>query len=591
MLRQLTIENIGVIDRLDIPFEAGFTVLTGETGAGKSIIVDCISLALGAKADALLLRSGAETARVEAVFDLDADDLLLPPELLRKIAVKDSEPVLSLRMTREIGRDGRNECTVNGRKVALKVLQEAGRHLAEAHGQRQTLSLLRPGEQRDILDRYGDLEEARQHVAETVRQLRRIRSELGKLRRKDAELAARRDALEHELRAFRDIAPVPGEDDVLQRERSRLAHAEQLGLLAGAARALLIEPPRGDTGAVDALAEIAQNMREAAELDADVRTTWEAAEALAEQAQDMALSLSRYAETLETDPNRLDAVEERIATLDDLKRRHKGTLEDVIEWGERAGQELLGLEKASGRVAELVAQEGRVNGQVIEHSWTLFKARSAAAARLGRALESEIESLAMGGTRVVVQVRSALGDVRNGEAADALSICDESGSDDVEILIAPNAGEPPRPLSRIASGGEMARVTLAIKTVLAHADIRSLVLDEIDVGVGGHVGGTIGSKLANLARRQQVVCVTHLPQVAAHADHHMRVFKRTERGRTVARVKSLDNHESRIQELSKMIGSNSPAGRQSMGELLDAARGYDAERESGVTLRLLEAAG
>ena len=591
MLRQLTIENIGVIDRLDIPFEAGFTVLTGETGAGKSIIVDCISLALGAKADALLLRSGAETARVEAVFDLDADDLLLPPELLRKIAVKDSEPVLSLRMTREIGRDGRNECTVNGRKVALKVLQEAGRHLAEAHGQRQTLSLLRPGEQRDILDRYGDLEEARQHVAETVRQLRRIRSELGKLRRKDAELAARRDALEHELRAFREISPVSGEDDALQRERSRLAHAEQLGLLAGAARALLIEPPRGDTGAVDALAEIAQNMREAAELDADVRTTWEAAEALAEQAQDMALSLSRYAETLETDPNRLDAVEERIATLDDLKRRHKGTLEDVIEWGERAGQELLGLEKASGRVAELVAQEGRVNGQVIEHSWTLFRARSAAAARLGRALESEIESLAMGGTRVVVQVRSALGDVRNGEAADALSICDESGSDDVEILIAPNAGEPPRSLSRIASGGEMARVTLAIKTVLAHADIRSLVLDEIDVGVGGHVGGTIGSKLANLARRQQVVCVTHLPQVAAHADHHMRVFKRTERGRTVARVKSLDNHESRIQELSKMIGSNSPAGRQSMGELLDAARGYDAERESGVTLRLLEAAG
>ena len=188
-------------------------------------------------------------------------------------------------------------------------------------------------------------------------------------------------------------------------------------------------------------------------------------------------------------------------------------------------------------------------------------------------------------------MRSALGDVGNGEAADALSICDESGSDDVEILIAPNAGEPPRPLSRIASGGEMARVTLAIKTVLAHADIRSLVLDEIDVGVGGHVGGTIGSKLANLARRQQVVCVTHLPQVAAHADHHMRVFKRTERGRTVARVKSLDNHESRIQELSKMIGSNSPAGRQSMGELLDAARGYDAERESGVTLRLLEAAG
>ncbi len=598
MLRQLTIKNIGVIDRLDIPFEAGFTVLTGETGAGKSIIVDCISLALGAKADALLLRSGAETARVEAVFELDADDILLPPELLRKIAVKDSEPGLSLRMTREISKDGRTECTVNGRKVALKVLQETGRRLAEAHGQRQTLSLLRPGEQRDILDRYGDLEETRERVAETVRQLRRIRAELGKLRRKDAEVAARRDALEHELRAFREIAPVPGEDDALQRERSRLAHAEQLGLLAGASRGLLIDPPRGDTGAVDALAETAQNMRDAAELDADLRPTWEAAEALAEQAQDMALSLSRYAETLETDPNRLDTVEERIAALDDLKRKHGETLENVITWGEEAEQELAGLEKASEQVEELVVRESRLNGEVMERARSLSGARRAAGARLSRALEIEIETLALAGTRVVVQVCSKLEGVppssvmeETQDFADALTLCDESGCDEVEILIAPNEGEPPRPLSRIASGGEMARVTLAIKTVLAHADVRSLVLDEIDVGVGGHVGGTIGSKLADLARRQQVVCVTHLPQVAAHADHHMRVFKRTERGRTLARVEKLDNHDSRIQELSKMIGSNSPAGRQSMGELLDAAHGYDAERESGVTLRLLEAAG
>ncbi len=569
MLRRLTIENIGVIDRLDIPFDDGFTVLTGETGAGKSIIVNCISLVLGAKSDASLLRSGAETARVEAVFETDASG--------------------TIHVAREMRSDGSSACTVNGRKAGLKTLQQTGRQLTETHGQRQTLSLLGPGEERDTLDRYGGLYEMRGRVADSVKQLRQARSELKRLRRKDAERTARRDELEHDIRAFRDIAPVPGEDDALQRERSRLANAEQLGSLTGAARSLLIEPPRGDVGATDALAEIAQHLREATNLDSDMRQSWEEAEALAEQAQELALSLARYVESLETNPNRLDAVEERIVALDDLKRRHGGSLQDVIAWGENAEQELAGLDKASEQIAELAARESRLNGEVIEHSKALSEARSAAAARFGRALESEIEALAMAGTRIDVDVRSALR--TSGDSTDTLEICGEAGCDEVEILIAPNEGEPPRPLSKIASGGEMARVMLAIKTVLAHSDARSLVLDEVDVGVGGHVGGTIGSKLADLACRQQVICVTHLPQVAAHADHHLRVSKETRDGRTATQVENLVDDGSRIGELTAMIGSDSAAGRRSMEELLDAARGCETARESGVTLRLLEAAG
>ncbi len=599
MLRQLTIENIGVIDRLDIPFEDGFTVLTGETGAGKSIIINCVSLVLGAEADGSLVRSGADQARIEAVFEPDGFYDSVPASLLKKLGIKNEEAPLTLRVMREIDEEGRGDCIVNGRKVALKLLQEAGRYLAESHGQRQTLGLLRPGEQRDVLDRYGELEEEREAVADFVRQLRRIRSELKRIRREEAKAAARRDELGYELAAFREIAPVPDEDAVLERERSRLAYAEQLVALTGAARSLLIDPARGGESVVDTLGEISQNSREAAAMDAELQATRQAAEALAEQAQELALSLGRYLEVLEADPNRLEVVEERMAALDGLKRRHGGSLEDVVAWAESAEQELAGLDKASDRVAELAAEESELNRQVINLARSLSVERSSAAARLGRSIEQEIETLALAGTRINVDVRPAFtvtGRVDAGtetQDVDALSMCDESGGDEVEILIAPNQGESRRPLAAIASGGEMARVMLAIKTVLARGDARTLALDEIDVGVGGHVGGTIGSKLADLRHGQQVICVTHLPQVAAHADHHIRVLKRTDDGRTVTRIQQLRDDDARAEELSKMIGSSTVAGRKSMQELLDAARGQDGiqEPEAGVVLRLLEAVG
>ncbi len=600
MLRRLTIENVGVIDRLNIPFEDGFTVLTGETGAGKSIIINCISLVLGAKSDSSLVRSGAEKARIEAVFELNEKYGSLPDGLLKKLGIENAESESTLRVAREIDDKGRSGCTVNGRKVALKLLQDVGRYFAESHGQRQTLALLQPGEQREILDRYGELEEEQESVADAVRQLRQARSDLKRLRREEAKATARREELEYELASFREIAPVAGEDASLERERSRLAHAEQLVTLAGATRSLLIDPTHGGSSVVDVLGEAGQNTREAAALDAELQATWEAAESLAEQAHDLVLSLGRYLEGLEADPNRLDVVEERMAALDGLKRRHGGSLEDVIAWSNRAEQELAGLDKVSGRVAELAAEESRLNRQVMERALSLSAERSRAAVRLGRALEEEIETLALAGTRIVLDVRSALASATNasvndssGQQTDALTMCDESGGDEVEILIAPNKGEPLRPLTAIASGGEMARVMLGVKTVLAVGDARTLAIDEIDVGVGGHVGGTIGSKLAGLGRKQQVICVTHLPQVAAHAEQHIRVLKQIDDRRTVTRIELLEDDDARAEELSKMIGSGTAAGRRSMKELLDGARGNGGreESETGVVLRLLEAVG
>ena len=600
MLRRLLIENIGVIERLDIPFDDGFTVLTGETGAGKSIIVSCLSLALGERADGSVVRSGAARARLEAVFEPDEIKAAIPAALLENLGITDEESPLTLHVTREIHVKGRSECAVNGRKVSLKVLRQAGRYLAESHGQRQTLALLETGEQRNILDHYGDLDGEREAAADSLRQLRLVRADVNRLRRSEAEAADRRETLQHELAAFRDIAPTPGEDTALERERSRLAHAEQLGHLADSSRELLIESQRGDAAVTDTLAEIARNLRQAAALDSNLRPTWEAAEALAEQAQEIAVSMGRYSESLDADPTRLNLVEGRIGAIDDLKRRHGGTLEDVISWAEQTELELAGLERDSERAAELAVLETRLNAEVMERAQSLSAKRAHAAARFGRALETEIETLALAGTRVVVDVRSSLAAAGEDESSgdsqksvDALRLCDESGSDEVEFLIAPNEGEPLRPLSQVASGGEMARVMLAVKTTLSCGDARTLALDEIDVGVGGHVGGAIGGNLAMLGRWQQVICVTHLPQVAAHADQHIRVFKQTEGGRAFTRIEHLREYDARAGELAKMIGSNTAAGLRSMGELLDSARRYDGAGElgSGIVLRLLEAVG
>ena len=595
MLRRMTIENIGVIDCLDIPFEDGLTALTGETGAGKSIIVNCLAIVLGAEANASVVRSGAELARIDAVFEADGLYERIPPALLNKLGVAESDSPFLLRVTREISAHGGSTCAVNGRDVPLETLRHAAAYLAEWHGQRQNLAFLEPSEQRDMLDRYGGLDDDRDEVAETVRRLRKVRAEMSRLRRRAAKESARRDELESELADFHAIAPTPGEDRALESERARLAHAEQLGVFIGAARAILVDPPQSRASVVDSLAELSQNARKAAELDAQLSGVTETTDMALDQLQDLARSLDRYLEGLTADPSRLDAVEERIEALNRLKRQHGDSLEDVMAWAHRAQQDLAGLDKTSNRLTELTVEEERLNAAVLDSATSLSAKRSQAAVRLGCDLETEIAALALEGARVIVDVRCGIAstDDDSPRRADALTSCDESGGDHVEILIAPNVGEPAASLYAIASGGEISRVVLAIKTVLSRGDARTLALDEIDVGVGGHVGGAIGSKLAGLGRDQQVICVTHLPQVAAHAANHIRVFKREEAGRMVTGIENLTTHDERADELSRMIGSGTAAARRSMGELLEAAHDHNGQSyvPARGSLRLLEAVG
>lgn len=604
MLCGLTIENIGVIDRVVIPFAAGFNVLTGETGAGKSIIVESIGLALGARTDASLLRAGAPAARVEAVFDVEAGEFSLPEELTVKLDIREKAGRMAICLAREIKADGRGVCAVNGRHVSLKTLQDVGRRLVDAHGQRQTMSLLRTSEHRELLDHYGGLLELRGEFVDALHRLRAARAELAQIRQDEDEQAARLAQLTRELQAIRDVAPVLGEDDVLTRERTRLANAAQLRQLAGSAKSSLVDNAGAESSGADALAEMAQGLRAASELDADLRPLHEAAEALWEQAQDIAHALGRYVEDLDTDPNRLEYVDQRVAMIDELKDKHGGSIEQVIAHGETSEVELEQLIATPERRAALEETERMLAAGVVGRGVELSRARQTAAARLGQALEAEIADLALPGAGVAVQVTPMRGDATTGKAATGLDSevaddagdeepygLDESGIDHVEILIAPNDGEPLRPLVKTASGGEMARLMLALKSVLVRGGAPTLVLDEIDVGVGGHVGATVGRKLSGLAEQHQVICVTHLPQVASYASRHFRVVKGSMEGRTITRVEHLADRQSRIAELAQMIGSQSASARRSVGEMLDDAQLGESNPESPVTLRLLEAVG
>ena len=604
MLCRLTIENIGVIERVVIPFAPGFNVLTGETGSGKSMIVESIGLALGARGDASLLRAGEPAARVEAAFDVEVGDLSLPVALARKIGIGEEAGRMVVCLTREIKADGRGACSVNGRHVSLKTLQDVGRRLVDVHGQRQTMSLLRTAEHRELLDHYGGLIEMRGTFADALREQRTSRDELAQLRQDEDQQAARLAQLTNELETIRDVAPVPGEDDALTRERTRLANAVQLRQLAGSAKSSLVDNVGVESCGADALAETAQSLRTASELDADLKPLHEAAEALWEQAQDLAHALGRYVDDLDTDPNRLEYVDQRVALIDELKDKHGGSIEEVIAHGERAAAELVELIATPERRAALEETERLLAAGVVKLGGELSLARKAAADRLGQALETEISDLALWGARIAVQVTPMPDGVVAGKAApvrdaevakdgggEAAYDFDESGIDHVEIFIAPNDGEPLRPLVKTASGGEMARMMLALKSVLSRGGAPTLVLDEIDVGVGGHVGATVGRKLIALTDQHQVICVTHLPQVASHAGHHFRVVKRVTAGRTVTRVEHLADRTARIAELAQMIGSQSASARRSVGEMLDGAQAGEAKPESPVTLRLLEAVG
>ncbi len=577
MLSELTIRDFAIIDELHLRFAPGFNVLTGETGAGKSIIVDAVSLVLGGRADMEFVRSGAPKATVEAVFALDAEAQAVLGPLLEEDGLEGDDPALLL-LAREVRREGRNVCRVNGRAVSLKVLSGVGQFLVDIHGQTEHLSLMRVGEHVDLLDRYGDLWSLRNEVESLVRQFHGVRGELASLRRDERELARRVDLLQYQVREIESARLEPGEDQELGQERTLLANAEQLGDLSDEAQLALFGGDEERPSALDQVQKAVRALSGLARLDPQIASLLETAEALSYQVEDLSGSLREYQERIEFDPRRLNQVEERLALIHSLQRKYGDRIEDVLAYATRARREMETIEHSEERIAELEVEEERLLRQVGQAGARLSTLRREAGERLSAGIEGQLEELSMARARFGVGL-TWRSDPEGAYVEGQRVGFDLTGLDRVEFLIAPNVGEPLKPLVRIASGGETSRLMLALKTVLAQADrTPTLIFDEIDAGIGGRVGAVVGRKLWDLtvsdggkARSHQVLCVTHLPQLASYADRHLQVRKGIVGERTVTNVHSLAGDE-REQELAGMLGALTEQTRASAREMIAASQ-------------------
>ncbi len=580
MLRLLSVTNFATIEQLEIELAADFNVLTGETGAGKSIIVDAVSLLLGGRADAGMVRSGARQARVEGVFLLGEDLMQAVGGGLDEYGIESGDEELIV--AREVNLDGRNTCRVNGRIVPLRLLNGLAERLVDIHGQNEHLSLLRVREHMDILDKYGGLEELRSEVGERVRQLMEVRRELEELGRAEREFAQRVDFLRYQVDEVSAADLHPGEDEELTVERDRVANAERIISLSDHAYRVLYEGFEQQQSAADLMGQAARDLGHLEQLDPSLRASVESAEALNSQIEELARMLREYRDGVVYSPERLQELEERLEVIRALKRKYGGTIEEVLAFGENAASELEKLYHSEERKEELEGRELELREKVGESAGRLSEARREAGERLAEAIKEEAAGLAMEHAQVVVDIRQSEAEdgapvSQNGEGAKMLAFSG-TGVDSVEFLISLNPGEPPRPLARVASGGEASRLMLAIKTILSTADqIPILVFDEVDAGIGGRVGGVVGQKLWGLSKDHQVLCVTHLPQIACYADSHVRVAKTMSRDRTVTSVEALDG-EGRVAEVSQMLGSGGGAARVNAVEMLEEAGRWKESR-------------
>ena len=587
MLRLLSVTNFATIEQLEIELVPGFSVLTGETGAGKSIIVDALSLLLGGRADVGMVRSGARQSRVEGIFLLRGDMSQRINVALAEYGIDVAEEEILL--AREVNLDGRNTCRVNGRIVSLRMLNSLARYLVDIHGQNQHLSLLRVREHMDILDKYGGLWQLRTEVAERVRQLAEVRQELDGLLKDEEELGQRIDYLRYQVEEISTANLRPTEDHDLTLERDRGANAERIITLSDQAYRVLSDSSDRHESVMDLIGQVSKDLSELERLDPSLNQHRETVDALTHQVEELARALRGYRDGIEHSANRLQEVEERLDLINSLKRKYGRTIEEILAFGERVSQELEKLHHSEERAEELKSREIKLRAQVGRLAGQLSEARQHAAKLLADAIQEEVAGLPLGHAQVLVDIRQSdsddgvpvgtAGSVSNttpslgGESVRHLAF-NGTGIDSVEFLISLNPGEPPRPLARIASGGEASRLMLAIKTILSTADqIPILVFDEVDAGIGGRVGSVLGEKLWGLSKSHQVLCVTHLPQIACYADHHAKVAKLASHDRTVTSVVVLDG-EARVTELSQMLGSDSGATRTNALEMLLQAKNW-----------------
>jgi DNA repair protein RecN (Recombination protein N) len=600
MLIELTISDFAIIEHLRLSLDAHLNIFTGETGAGKSILVDAVSALIGERISTEVVRADTERAVVEGIFDVssllptqsDAPHPLPPASARNDVPAEDEEPGESLAgmlvelgvapedgtliLSREILASGRSLARVNGRAVPISALQRLGRFLVDIHGQSAHLELLRPEQHVYYLDRYAGTVDLRDQVAALVADWRASRRELDRLRRDEREIERRIELLRYQVDEIEAARLRPDEQQELEVERRRLANAERLGELSAAVHAALSGDAEADvTGAADLIAGAQHALAELLRLDDSLAEQAAALDQATYLLQDVTAAVRDYADEVAADPARLAEVEERLDVLARLRRKYGATPADVLAYAAEAARELDELTHREERAAALVDAEESLRGRIGALAAQLSARRREAADRLAQAMERELNALNLRKARFSVRITQqpepggAPADL--GAGAGAMTYAFSAiGIDRVEFLFAPNPGEPFRPLAKIASGGETSRLMLALKTILSAADVVPvLIFDEIDSGISGQAGQVVGEKLWRLGQAHQVLSITHLPQIAALGDRHYRVSKATSDARTVTHVERLAEAE-RVAELSTMLGgAQTAAARANAAELLD----------------------
>ena len=536
MLIELRIRNYAVIEDLTVVLEPGLNVLTGETGAGKSIIVGALSLLLGERASSDVVRPGAERATIEGVFDVAATPGILL--ILEEHGIESEDGLLILR--REIAAEGRNRAWVNGAAATAGLVGQLGGRLIDLHGQHEHQTLLRPDEQRALLDAFAGAADVAARLREAYATLSRVERHLADFDRNRRDVEQRADFLRFQVGEIEAAEPRIGEEEELEGEVRKLEHSEDLIRDSGSLHEALYAAEESVTAQLGGLR---RTLRRLLEIDASQTEAQELMDTALYSLEELGRRMGEYAAAVEHDPGRLDAIRRRQDTLFRLKSKYGGTVEEVIATLEAAREELERLERADFDRRALEKERDVAADALTRDAVELTAKRRAAADDLAGRVARTLPDLGLPGARFVVELTP-----REQVAA--------HGAEDVEFLVTLNQGFEPRPLRRVASGGELSRVMLALKSTLADVDdVPSLVFDEIDVGVGGAIGHRLGEKLREVAQRHQVFAITHLPQIASRADHHLRVEKEERKGIALTRVTPLRDEE-RVRELVRMLGGD-----------------------------------
>ena len=536
MLKELSIRQFAIIESVRLSFDEGFHVLTGETGAGKSILIDALTMVMGGRASADYVRHGAKKAEIEALFEISGDHPVFG--ILEEMGLETEEELLVIR--REITASGKSSCRINGNLVTLTMLRKVGRTLLDIHGQHEYQSLLRTDEHLEWLDAFGDqhLKDLRRQYEALYGEYKTLEKELERLTADERETARRMDLLSYQLQEITAASLVEGEDQELEQERNRLVNAEKLVKAAGDAFEELYAEGRGG----DSLRNALYHLEEIIRFDESVAPIFESVQSAVYQVEEAIRLLGRYRDELEFEPDRLNRVEERLDLIHRLKRKYGDTIESILAYAESVSGELEELRNRDENREKVKQRLDMVGEKLKNLADLLTSARKKAAKRLEQRMEAELADLNMANTAFRVAFEPA----ERGFTP--------AGCDRVEFQIAPNPGEPLRPLAKIASGGELSRLMLALKTIFIDVDpIDTVVFDEIDTGVSGRAAQSIAEKMAGLARKNQVLCVTHLPQVACMADHHYLITKEVSDQQTRTRVERLDE-DGRATELARMLG-------------------------------------